>query len=373
MAKGGMPDPIRELSARIQADRIDPKRPGLPLPEEEELAETYGVDRHDVRKALSHLAKRKLIARRAKGGYAVSSVKLYRKDLAPGREIGISFATPQAAFVDRTHFGLIDGIYTALHLAEMNLLMPTVDWRWLGDAPPARYFPSEHVAGVLLIDRHAPAILESLKSLQVPMVAVDHDATAHGIDSYEYENHQAGGFVARHLRQLGHRRVITVFESTDKPLETRDPAWEDRRKGFVEEWGDADGSLYMIEVQSRGIFEEALGEIGKLLHKPAAERPTAVVVPGSQLLDPITQVAAHEGLKVPEDVTVTGFGNFMDENKMTAIRFDGKELGYKSAQGLLNVVCGLRPPSAKPEHILFRGHFMPGETHARIRQTGIVS
>lgn len=365
----GLPEEIQKVRDRVQTDWIDPNEPGLQLPDEEDLATTYEVDRPTVREALVQLEGRRLLERRPKGAYVVGRLKKYRRDDLRLKEIGVSFAKAHAAFKDRAHFGIIDGIFSEIHLGELGLMMPTTDWRWLGKMQPAEFFQAEHVAGILLIDKHHPDILASLKSLQRPMVAVDHNATSDGIDSFEYANEEAGTFLAGLLAQLGHKRVIGVFESLDRPIERQDPTWTDRREGFLKEWREkTEVEPEVIGLADRGQFEPALSAIDEYLQRPPEKRPTAVVLPGPGSLEAVRDVAAHRGLQIPKDLTVVGFGNFVEQDEMSSIRFDGREIGQKAAENMLNIVCGHRPPHQKPLLARFKGQYIPGETHARVPQ-----
>jgi DNA-binding LacI/PurR family transcriptional regulator len=122
------------------------------------------------------------------------------------------------------------------------------------------------------------------------------------------------GLTTRHVLELGHRRVAHVSMHLGPDAATRRigpedveraiyPDAADRLRGFLALAGpDAE----VVEVADLSVSAgEAAGRL--LLDVPVERRPTAVVAQADLLAAGVVRAAEGLGLRVPEDVSVTGF------------------------------------------------------------------
>lgn len=120
--------------------------------------------------------------------------------------------------------------------------------------------------------------------------------------------------LVRQLRDLGHRRLghVTMplrpvtaggrIASAD--LEAADYVdSRDRARGFLTEAG---AEAPMVEAVSADV-EGGQAAARLLLDAPAERRPTAIVAQSDLLAAGVIQAAAERGLRVPDDLSVTGF------------------------------------------------------------------
>jgi len=151
--------------------------------------------------------------------------------------------------------------------------------------------------------------LAVLRSRGIPVVVIEGDAGA-GVPQIDLDNRDAQREMAQHVRTLGHERVAAVTLSADA---TRRREWipadqvftvdvtRDRLAGFRDIFPDA-GAL----AAAGSSIDEGL-IAGRTLFADPARRPTAVIAQSDMLAAGVIRAAEEAGLRVPHDVTVTGF------------------------------------------------------------------
>ena len=143
----------------------------------------------------------------------------------------------------------------------------------------------------------------------IPVVVIEGDA-GEGIPKIGLDNREAQRQAASHLRALGHERVAVVA----LPV----------RAGWERGWIDADETITVDVTRERlagarevfpdapafaaagSFIDEGLAAGRELFARPAS-RPTAVIAQSDLLAAGVIRAAEEAGLRVPEDVSVTGF------------------------------------------------------------------
>ncbi len=151
--------------------------------------------------------------------------------------------------------------------------------------------------------------LAAVRSRGIPVVVIEGDA-GEGIPRIELDNREAQRKALEHLRELGHERVTVLalpartgwergWLGADEPISIDVTA--DRLAGARDVYPDAD--VYAAAATS--IDEGLLA--GRAIFADSAIRPTAVVAQSDLLAVGVIRAAEEAGLRVPEDVSVTGF------------------------------------------------------------------
>ena len=133
-------------------------------------------------------------------------------------------------------------------------------------------------------------------------------------ESMHLDERGASASAARHLHDLGHRRAGHIAmqlqgDSSTAPITRADVERagyadaRDRALGFMDVFGD--GSP-MVETALPDVDQGRLAGL-MLLDVPAERRPTAVVAQSDLLALGAIRAAEDLGLRVPDDVSVTGF------------------------------------------------------------------
>jgi DNA-binding LacI/PurR family transcriptional regulator len=156
-----------------------------------------------------------------------------------------------------------------------------------------------------------PAV-EHLAARGIPMIGDGAPADPRVVN-LSLDNRGASAEVSRHVRELGHERVAHVLMPLG-PHQRRGPVTppeldeavfvdtRDRALGFLDV--HPDGELVATSVPD---VEQGAAAVRPLLERPASRRPTAVVAQSDLLALGVIRAADELGLRVPEDLSVTGF------------------------------------------------------------------
>ncbi|WP_029146520.1 LacI family DNA-binding transcriptional regulator [Microbacterium luticocti] len=157
-----------------------------------------------------------------------------------------------------------------------------------------------------------PRMRDSLATLRgrgIPVVVIEGDA-GEGVPRIDLDNREAQQQMARHVRSLGHHRVAMVALPRDA---ARERGWlvpgdtitvdvtRDRLAGMREEFPDAGAFAAAASSIDEGLIA------GRVLFADPATRPTAVLAQSDLLAAGVIRAAEEAGLRVPHDVSVTGF------------------------------------------------------------------
>ncbi|MDR1825117.1 MAG: LacI family transcriptional regulator [Bifidobacteriaceae bacterium] len=163
-----------------------------------------------------------------------------------------------------------------------------------------------------------PAQIEACNRIGLPMVAVDSQTmmTA-GMVTISADNFSGGMLQARHLLELGHRRIGVIAGSMSRMFAS------ERAHGALAALLDA-GVREPTALLREGHFSHQTGlELGGwLLDLP--EPPTGIVSNSDGCAWGVMEAARLRGLRVPDDVSVVGF--------------DGTQMAHWSAPKLTTVV-----------------------------------
>lgn len=155
-----------------------------------------------------------------------------------------------------------------------------------------------------------------------------------------FSNHEAGRAAARHLLDLGHRRLGALGPRPEG--EARDFRGEERLAGFaavLRERG-LDDTLVVREERVPLSFEQGARSLAALLERaPDVEAVFAV----SDLVAVGALMECHRrSIRVPRDLSLIGFGDFEIGRQcvpeLTTIRVDAHEIGRRTGELLLRLL-----------------------------------
>ncbi|MBN2506560.1 MAG: LacI family DNA-binding transcriptional regulator [Verrucomicrobia bacterium] len=160
----------------------------------------------------------------------------------------------------------------------------------------------------------------------------------------EVDDMAASSQVTRHLLQLGHRRI--AFFAGPQIL----PAARERLEGYRRALRGA-----QVPWDDRLIFNagSTLEEGGHAARQMLAEAPQATAV---QAFDDLVALGAanvflDQGLRLPRDLSITGFGNLLLSEHfrvpLTTVRQPGMRLGLAAAELMQQLLAGRTAPSQR--------------------------
>jgi DNA-binding LacI/PurR family transcriptional regulator len=195
--------------------------------------------------------------------------------------------------------------------------------------------------------------LAALLARGVPVVGVE-GPNADGVPLIDIDDRGGVAELARYLHALGHRRIAMVA----MPLRldgTRGEVGPARRavahyrdvRHRIEGVEDVFGPVPVLETASNAVTE---GELAgrALLDVPAARRPTAVLAQSDILAAGVLSAAAGLGMRVPEDVSVSGFDgadlHWLAPTQLTTVFQPTEEKGRAAAATAMALVAGEPAP-----------------------------
>lgn len=199
--------------------------------------------------------------------------------------------------------------------------------------------------------------LGALHGADLPLVMLDSDPADTGVAA-RVNLDIADGMrqVTDHLLTLGHRRFIHLASAIDSwTFAVRARAVHDAVQGVP-------GAVVRtvpaaLDVRAgREAAEHALAAPGP--------RPTAIICDDDILAAGACKAARRLGLRVPDDVSVTGFDDLAlataVEPELTTVRLPAEQVGERGMSALLAVLDG-RPaePGSLPVHLVVRGSSAP--------------
>ncbi|MGB7244786.1 MAG: LacI family DNA-binding transcriptional regulator [Sulfitobacter sp.] len=224
-----------------------------------------------------------------------------------------------------------------LHARGYTLLVSSTGYQPDVEQDHIRALVSRGADALLLIgyDRD-PSIYEFLEQRHIPALVAWAFAKDHALPSIGFDNRASMYRLARHVIGLGHRDMAVISGITkgnDRAAQRLEGI-----KDAIKDSGHDPADLAVIET-SYAIENGALA-LDRLM--ASANRPT-VVMCGNDVLAVGALLRAKEiGLKVPDDLSITGFDDIelarIVSPQLTTIHVPHREMGLKAARELVNIV-----------------------------------
>ena len=203
-----------------------------------------------------------------------------------------------------------------------------------GEAVPI--FSAWYVDGALLLGMFAEDALELREKLTIPAVFIDTYAQGVSIANVGVDDYKGGYLATKYLLGKGHRRIAFVAPSPDHPGVIRE-----RYRGYCDalgEWG--------IRADRSNCFEvKTLYESGVEAGKQIAASPvgfTAAAAMADVVALGVMDGLRLSGLRVPEDVSVTGFDDLPEcrysRPKLTSISQHLEEKAQRAGEYLFSML-----------------------------------
>jgi Transcriptional regulators len=249
--------------------------------------------------------------------------------------IGVLFSGHNPRIIHNPYaVALLDGIVAAASTRRYNVTLITQQWET----------PEELAAevcdgrndGILLLSPLLGAdVVMGLAERNMPVVVAGAPSAQPGVPWLDVDNEAGARLLARHILELGHRRVALFLG----PREYHHV--NERERGFLAELTAA--GVVPIRESAPFAYADAPTNARRaealLAHDP---RPTAVLTTNDQLAMDILRAARARGLDVPRDLSVTGFDDALSlvggVSQLTTIRQPLFDIGYAAAERLVQQI-----------------------------------
>lgn len=220
-----------------------------------------------------------------------------------------------------------------------------------------RRFLSRRVDGLFLspvyrLEQEA-AIYRELLARKTPVVLLGHTAPfCSQFVNVASDDLAAAHMLTQHLLQLGHKRIAFLTGPPGTPW-TRE-RYEGYRRALRQAGLDVDEKL--VFEAGRTIEDGAKAAI-QMIHE--GSDATAVQAINDLVAAGATQVFLNQGLKIPQDLSIVGFGNSMLSEffqvPLTTMNQPKHRLGVAAMESMAQLLRGVRPePKRLPAQLVTR-------------------
>ena len=268
-------------------------------------------------------------------------------------------------FEDGTESGLTHEYFShILNSAKNELENHGYDITFIGGKVGGNSFLSHcryrKVDGVLIasVDFHNPQVVELVNS-EIPTITIDYQFDSHSC--VMSDNVQGAYDLVKYLVSMGHRRIAFIHgERTSVTIK--------RLSGFnkaVREFGLNIPAEYIRESRYHNI-ERTMKEAEEILALP--NRPSVLMFPDDYTAIGCRPLFEKLGLKVPDDLSVTGYDGIPlsqeTRPRLTTLKQDAEAIGKQAAAKLVDEIENKN--SQIVEEIVVSGTLLKGETVKQI-------
>ncbi|WP_344009931.1 LacI family DNA-binding transcriptional regulator [Streptomyces thermospinosisporus] len=327
-------------------------------PTSRDVAQAAGVSQASVSLVLGGKWKGRVSAATAERVRAAAAELGYRPNLA-ARNLRLGRTRTVLLVVPALTTEFFAGVYTgAARVAARHgfgvVLYPSPE----GIGPARDPFASAQSAldGVIASSMAADALSairgdRGDRGDQLPLVMLDSDPEGPGTATVNLDIADGVRQVAEHLLGLGHRDFLHLAADV--------PSWtfEVRARELAARLAGVPGTR-LRTVRSPISIKGAEAAVRGALE--GAERPTAVVCDDDQLAAGTYKAARRVGLRIPEDLSVTGIDDLAVataiDPELTTVRLDAELFGERGMRALLAVLEGEEPEEGDiPVSLVVRG------------------
>jgi len=261
------------------------------------------------------------------------------RNLKMGRQgcIGVVAESSQGAWFTQ----VLAGIEEALEEKAVSLMLGSLALRGRYDAAAVRRWIVEHrVDGIIFArcTRREDDLVRLAKQARIPMVFVAPDEHFGAGPVFGTRNREAGKQLGEHLVGLGHRRLAFLGGPKDS-VDTLD-----RLQGLRDALAAHRLELEPATIAFSPSYYSEGGEpfASAWLKLPRGQAPTAVVCGNDALALGFLRVVLQHGVRVPEDLSVTGFDDTPEAALywpgLTTVRQPSHAMGDAACKALLRFI-----------------------------------
>jgi GntR family transcriptional regulator of arabinose operon len=338
---------------------------GDKLPSENELASRYRVSRQTVRKALGILENAGYI-------YAEHGKGTFCSELVKHSHSSRNIAVVTTYLSDYIFPRVIKGIDDSLTKEGYSIILKNTRNSRSLEAKCLEELLQKDIDGLIVEPskshvycRHVN-LYDKLDEFKIPYVFIQGQyLQMEEKPSVLMDDCKGGYLVTKHLIELGHREIVGVFKADDFQ-------GQNRHKGYVkaqQEAGIPYNPEHVIWFYTEDREVHPYDCIRRMVKNK--KRIDAVVCYNDETAVRVISVLRRMGIRVPEDVSITGYDNSYMANfgelKLTTIAHPQERLGKMAAELLVELIKNQEIPGEK-KHILIEPEIVPGNSTVRNRK-----
>ncbi len=232
---------------------------------------------------------------------------------------------------------VLDGIMAAAVVLHKDVTIYTGNL-CSEDGVGFRRYRDGRADGLIMIGRAIPkSQVQSLIDVGLPIVTIGNYYESPEINTVGIDNGKSMAALVRHLADLGHER-IAFLEGVDDEVDAGP-----RLGAFFDAVEAAGLRRDLAHAQFPGFTAPKIQQaVDVITAMPLSKRPTAVCAFNDELALATIEGLARAGIRVPEDISVTGFDDTPAAiaGNVTTMRQPMRKIGMRGAQILVDVLRG---------------------------------
>lgn len=252
--------------------------------------------------------------------------------------IGVVLINPEARLQGDWYVcGVLDGVISVANAAGQNTTLFT-GRRWSNAAESLPTFCDGRTDGLIILSPSPDSdIVPALLDVGLPFVLVNGHSDDPRVSSVDIDHVGPMKALVGQVIEQGHRKIAFL------PGRSQSRSARMRHEGYRQAL-EAAGIEYDPDLVVPGYYSAESGykRVQQILGFPANERPTALCCGSDQIAFGALRALQEAGLRVPEDMSVTGFDDVVEaaaqNPPLTTIRQPLEEMGCHAAQSLLATI-----------------------------------
>ncbi|HYF47945.1 MAG TPA: GntR family transcriptional regulator [Planctomycetota bacterium] len=312
--------------------------PGAAIPDLSSLAHKHGLSEMTARRALIELAEEGILQRiRGRGTFvSMQATDTMLLDSSVGaRSVAVLTESGRSDLIGHWFYhGLLEGIASAAEKEGFALV-----FKKLASAEAPRLMTElatdRRITGCIAISFMNAEILNALSRLRKPVVLLDcHQPTSGKVlDEVTHDDEQAAFEAVQHLVVHGHKRIAIMLPAV------RSIYFQQRLRGYERAL-----RANQLPVRSQPVINCILlpGNAYSVARQTLAapDRPSAFFCTTDELATGVMWAALEAGLRIPEDISVIGFGDSpgFTAPQLSTVNLHTREMGARALLMLNNRV-----------------------------------
>ena len=324
-----------ELKQLILEEQI---KPGEKMPSENVLTAKYGVSRQTVRKAISNLINEGFV-------YAVQGSGTFCSDASRFKKDSKDIAVVMTYLSDYIFPKVISGIDSVLSENGYSIVLKNTNNSRTREIQCLENLIEKNIDGIIIEPSKSNVfckhkyLYDRLDSYGIPYIFIQGAYSVMEDKPHVIMDDEKGAYLlTEHLIKLGHRNILGVFKSDDTQ-------GQNRHKGYAKALAK-EGIAYDPENVIWFYTEDRAVHPYTTLQKmiQSGKKVDAIVAYNDQIAFHLIKAIRELGLKVPEDISITGYDNSQTSANtditLTTIVHPQQELGKIAAEALLKMIRG---------------------------------
>ncbi|SET00379.1 transcriptional regulator, LacI family [Oceanobacillus limi] len=231
---------------------------------------------------------------------------------------------------DTVSFEVLKGVYTGVQENDYELSIFLIDSMKQEQKSYAQFCRDRKIGGIILQGiRTDDRYFNELMDTNIPCVMVDvvSKNSSRLIGSVTSDNFGASKKVATYVLNHGHRDIAVIAGTKETYVNS------ERLKGIERAFGDFGLELREENILYANFSEERAYTLAKKYLE--VKRPSAFICISDLMAYGVMKAIKDKGLRVPEDISVTGFDDLLlsdfTQPRLTTIKQDFFEMGKQSA------------------------------------------